>query len=292
MMDKGARRLSDVVCHLGEGPTYDAATNTLFWFDILGRKLVEFPFPDGPARVHDLPFMASALFTLGDGRHLVFAEDGFHLRDPATGALTLHTPVEADRPGNRSNDARVHPSGSIWAGTMGKGAESRAGAIYWFRKGEVRRLFPEITIPNSICFSPDGETGYFADTRRNLLFKVDCDPESGLPVGEVEIFLDHKGMAGGIDGSVVDADGVLWNARWGSARVDAYAPDGTHLRSVAVPARQTSCPAFVGPTLDRLAVTTAWEGMDDAARTADPQAGATFMLDIEVRGRAEPHALL
>ena len=292
MMDKGARRLSDVVCHLGEGPTYDAATNTLFWFDILGRKLVEFPFPDGPARVHDLPFMASALFTLGDGRHLVFAEDGFHLRDPATGALTLHTPVEADRPGNRSNDARVHPSGSIWAGTMGKGAESRAGAIYWFRKGEVRRLFPEITIPNSICFSPDGETGYFADTRRNLLFKVDCDPESGLPVGEVEIFLDHKGMAGGIDGSVVDADGVLWNARWGSARVDAYAPDGTHLRSVAVPARQASCPVFVGPALDRLAVTTAHEGMDDAARATDPQAGATFMLDIEVRGRAEPHALL
>ena len=67
---------------------------------------------------------------------------------------------------------------------------------------------------------------------------------------------------------------------------------GWYCLGVAVPARQTSCPAFVGPAFDRLAVTTAWEGMDDAARTADPQAGATFMLDIEVRGRAEPHALL
>ncbi len=84
---------------------------------------------------------------------------------------------------------------------------------------------------------------------------------------------------------------MLWNARWGAGRVDAYAPDGKHLRSVPVPARQASCPAFVGPKLDRLAVTTAFEGMD-AARAADPQAGRTFLLDIEVRGRAEPHALI
>ena len=59
---------------------------------------------------------------------------------------------------------------------------------------------------------------------------------------------------------------------------------------MAVPARQTSCPAFVGPTLDRLAVTTAWEGMDEAARATDPQAGATFMLDIEVRRKGQSSA--
>jgi sugar lactone lactonase YvrE len=175
---------------------------------------------------------------------------------------------------------------------MGKQAERHAGAIYWFRKGEVRRLFPEISIPNSICFSPDGATGYFADTAKNILFRIACDPESGLPIGEVEVFLDHRGVNGGLDGSVVDADGVLWNARWGAGRVDAYAPDGEHLRSVPVPAKQTSCPTFVGPRLDRLAVTTAYEGMDATARAADPQAGRTFLLDIEVRGRSEPDALL
>lgn len=288
----GATVLSDHACHLGEGPTYDAASDTLFWFDILERKLIEFPFPHGPARIHDLPFMASALFMLEDGRQMLLAEDGFHLRDPASGRLTPHTPLEADMPQTRSNDGRAHPSGSIWAGTMGRKAEKKAGAIYWFRKGEVRKLFPDISIPNSICFSPDGATGYFADTAKNILFRVECDPESGLPVGEVDVLLDHRGIPGGIDGSVIDADGVLWNARWGAGRVDAYAPDGTYLRSVAAPARQTSCPAFVGPKLDRLVVTSAYEGMDEAARAADPQAGMTFLLDIKVRGRAEPHVVI
>ena len=28
-------------CHLGEGPTYDAATDTAWWFDIVERRLFE-----------------------------------------------------------------------------------------------------------------------------------------------------------------------------------------------------------------------------------------------------------
>lgn len=282
------RTLCDIACHLGEGPAWDAATGTVFWFDILEKRLLKRPFPDGPTRVHDLPLMASALFGVDAARQLMWTETGFHLRDRATGALTLHTPVEADRPDTRSNDARAHPSGAIWAGTMGKQAQKHAGSIYWFGKGEVRRLFPDITIPNSICFSPDGRTGYFADTMKNILFRVACDPATGLPVAEPEVFLDHRGREGGIDGSVCDADGVIWNARWGSGRVDAYAPDGTHLRSVPVPAKQSSCPVFVGEGLTQLAVTSAFEGMDEAARRDDPGAGRLYLLDIAVRGVAEP----
>nr|WP_295466743.1 SMP-30/gluconolactonase/LRE family protein [Mesorhizobium sp.] len=287
-----ATTLSDIVCNLGEGPTYDAATDTIYWFDILGRRLLEKTYPHGKTLVHDLPLMASALFRIDAGRQLLWTETGFHIRDRATGELTLHTPVEADNPATRSNDARAHPCGSVWAGTMGKKAEKHAGAIYWFRKGEVRILFPDISIPNSICFSPDGATGYFADTAKNILFRVACDPLTGLPTGKPEVLLDHRGKPGGIDGSVCDADGVIWNARWGSSCVDAYASDGTHLRSVAVPATQSSCPAFVGRDFSRLAVTTACEGMDEGARRADPGAGMLYLLDVEVKGRAEPDVLI
>ena len=54
----------------------------------------------------------------------------------------------------------------------------------------------------------------------------------------------------------------------------------------SVPARQSSCPAFVGPDLSRLLVTSAWQGMDEAARAADPDHGRTFVLDVAARGRA------
>ncbi|BCH21302.1 SMP-30/gluconolactonase/LRE family protein [Mesorhizobium sp. L-8-3] len=283
---------SETVCHLGEGPSYDPATESLFWFDILGRKLLEKPVSGGAERVHDLPELASAVAGVDGGRQLLVTETGLYLRDRKSGALTLHTPLEADNAGTRSNDARTHPSGTFWIGTMGKKAEPRAGAIYWFRKGELRKIVSDVTIPNAICFAPDGRTAYFTGTVKNVLFRVDCDPETGLPRGEPKIFADCRGREGGPDGAVVDAEGVVWNARWGAGAVDAYSPDGALIRTVAVPARQSSCPAFVRPRADRLVVTSAWEGMDEAARAADPHAGKTFLLDIPVKGRFEPPVLL
>ena len=292
MSADGTSIFSDTVCELGEGPAYDPATGKLFWFDITGKKLLEKKFPDGPTIVHDLPFMGSAIATIDAERQLVVAEDGVYIRDARSGALTLHTALEADNPLTRSNDSRVHPSGSFWIGTMAKDEAPKAGAIYWFARGEIRRLYDAITVPNSICFSADGATAYFTGKSDNVIHRVDCDPTTGLPKGEPKTFVDTSGASDWLDGSVVDADGVLWNARWGGARVDAYSPEGKLIRSIPVPARQSSCPAFIGPDASRIAVTSAWRGMDAATRAADPEAGKTFLLDIEVRGRFEPNVLI
>ena len=213
---------SDHCCHLGEGPTYDPQSDTLFWFDILERKLLAKKLSGGETRIHHLPEMASALAVIDAERQLVVTETGLHVRDVSTGAMRLHTSIEAGSVALRSNDARVHPCGAFWFSMMGRKAEAKAGAIYWFFKGELRKLLAEITIPNSICFSPDGATAYYTDSRDNLFLRVACDPLTGLPLGEPKVFYDHRGGEGGLDGSVVDAEGVLWNARW--ARPAASTP--------------------------------------------------------------------
>ena len=46
-------------------------------------------------KVHDLPVMASALAVIDPERQMLVTETGLHVRDVRTGALTLHTPVEA-----------------------------------------------------------------------------------------------------------------------------------------------------------------------------------------------------
>ncbi|WP_292307515.1 SMP-30/gluconolactonase/LRE family protein, partial [Mesorhizobium sp.] len=275
---------SDHICQLGEGPSYDPGTETLFWFDIVNGKLLEKPLA-GALKIHDLGVMASAIAVIDDARQLIATEIGLQVRDVATGRLTLHTPIEADNPLTRSNDSRVHPCGALWTGTMGKDEGKGAGAIYWFFKGELRRLFSDITVSNSICFSDDGTIAYYTDTATGLLMRVACDPATGLPTGEPNIFVDHRSQKGYVDGSVVDRDGVLWNAVWGGKAVKAYSPDGMLLREIPMPVTQPSCPAFVGPNADRLAVTSAWKGKDDKQRKLDPQAGMTFLLDIPVRGR-------
>jgi len=278
-------------CHLGEGPTYDAATDTAWWFDILERQLFEANIGSGVIRIHQLGKMASALARIDVERQLIVADDGLYVRTRDDGAMQLYRQLEADNPRTRSNDARVHPSGTFWIGTMGRRAEQGMGAIYALHGGEISRLFPNVTIPNAICFSPDGATGYFADTDENVLYRVAVDPSIGLPTSAPEVLLRHRGV-GGIDGAVVDADGLIWNARWGGGCVDIYDPHGTRLRSLQVPALQSSCPAFVGPDFSRLLVTSAWQDMDEAARAADPDHGRTFILEAAARGRPEPDVRL
>lgn len=285
--------ISDRPCQLGEGPTYDPATGTFFWFDIVEKKLFEKRMPDGDVVIHDLPEMMSALAVIDGDRQLLVGETGLHVRDAKTGALSLHLAVEADDPLTRSNDSRVHPSGALWFGTMGKQEPGPAiGAIYWYRRGELRKLYAPIAIPNSICFSPDGAVAYFVDSGRNLLMRVACDPATGLPLGEPAVLVDASGEPGGVDGSVCDAEGVIWNAHWGKAQVNAYSPGGKLIRTVPVPALQSSCPVFLGKHAQHLGCTSAWKGMDETARKADPKGGQTFLLDVEVKGRFQPKVLI
>jgi sugar lactone lactonase len=283
-----ARILDERRCRLGEGPSYEAETDTLFWFDILDRKLLEHSFETGSTKMHDLPFMASAIFSVDYERQLILSEQGLHIRNRADGALSLHVAVEADNRITRSNDARAHPCGAVWFGTMGIEEEAGAGSIYHFLKGSVRVLYSDITIPNSICFSPDGATAYFVDTPTHQLMRVAIDPKTALPVGEPQLFYAHKG-AGWIDGSVCDADGNVWNAHWGAGEVACLSLDGREVSKITVPrSPQTSCPAFVGKDSDRMIVTSAYKLMSAAALAAAPDAGKTFIADVRVNGRHEP----
>ncbi|WP_193177968.1 SMP-30/gluconolactonase/LRE family protein [Oricola nitratireducens] len=278
--------LSEIACKLGEGPVYDPARETLFWFDVLGCRRHALHMPSGKASALDLPEMASAMAVIDAGRDLILTETGLHVLDNATGRLTLHVAVEADNPATRSNDGRVHPSGAFWFGTMGKKAEDGAGAWYRYFRGTVEKLWDNVAIPNATCFSSDGATAYFTDTRVNKLMKVACDPKTGAPAGEPKVFFDPLGRKGGLDGAVTDADGNLWNARYSAGALDCYAPDGKQMLTINIPARQTTCPAFVGDGL--IAVTSAWQDMTDAERADDPHAGKTFLVRTVVKPKYDP----
>ncbi|MAM13805.1 MAG: gluconolaconase [Rhizobiaceae bacterium] len=270
---------------LGEGPGYDPTADQIWWFDILDSKLHLLNASTRDRRIVTLPEMASAMAVVDERRHVIAMETGLYFHDVSTGALSLHAAIEPDNAVTRSNDARVHQSGAFWVGTMGKEAEDGAGAIYHVLAGKVTKIFDRVTIPNAICFSPDGATGYYVDTRINKLMRVPVDPETGLPDGPEEVFIDTSKKPGGMDGAICDGDGHIWNARFGAGVLDQYDTAGRLVARFQLPARQPTCPAFIGRDGGWMMVTSAAR---DADIVEEPNAGFTFALVTGARPRFDP----
>ncbi len=277
-------------CTLGEGPLWHPERRQLFWCDITEGRLLS---RDGDSAL-DWPFPVnvSALGWVERDRLLVASEVGLHLFDIGTGQSEILTPLEANTPGTRSNDGRADPWGGFWIGTMGKGAEAGAGAILRYFRGEIRLLYPGISIPNAISFTPGGRFAHFADSAARKVWRVALSATDGWPEGEPEVFLDFAGRAGVPDGAVVDATGNLWLAVWGEGCVAVHAPDGRELRRFDVPAPHTTCPAFGGPGLATLFVTSAREGLDAQTLADRPGSGQTFAMATDAIGQPEHQVIL
>jgi sugar lactone lactonase YvrE len=280
----------DTPCTLGEGPLWHPERGQLFWFDIIGRSLLT--RAGGRTARWEFDGHVSAAGWIDRDRLLVASESALLDFDLRTGGQTPICALEADNAATRSNDGRADPWGGFWIGTMGKNAEPGAGAIYRYFGGELRRLRAPITTPNAICFAPDRACAYFADTPARRVWRQPLAAADGWPEGDPAPFLDLSEQALRPDGAVVDSEGCLWNAQYGAGRVVRYAPDGRQLSTVDLPTDNTTCPAFGGPGLATLYVTTALQGLSAERRAAQDKAGMTFAVPSSVAGQAEHRVLL
>ena len=273
-MVAAVRRLEAPLCEVGEGPSYDPDTDTLWWFDISGSALYEHDLGAGTTLRHDLPDFGSVLTRTDARAQLVAMGGGLWLRDRVQGAFTPWVTLNGGRKDNLfTNDGRVHPSGALWISSMSRESESGRGAIHHVRGKEVQTLYSGLTSPNSIAFTPDGTTAYWCDSDEGRIMVVATDPASGLPVGEARVFHDGRSRPGAPDGAVLDRHGTLWSARWGGGVVEAIGRDGRLVRQVPFPAKNLACPVFIGANAQGMAVTSGFWG---AAPGTDE--GATFVM--------------
>ena len=101
-------------CELGEGPLWHPGRNQLFWFDILGKRLLT--RTDGGARDWQFPDLVSAAGWVDDRSLLIASESALFRFDLDSGARSDLCALEADRPDTRSNDGRADPQGGFWIG--------------------------------------------------------------------------------------------------------------------------------------------------------------------------------
>ncbi|MBC7989308.1 MAG: SMP-30/gluconolactonase/LRE family protein [Luteimonas sp.] len=284
----------DSRCELGECVLWCERRGALFWTDIASARLW-MHMPDSGATQHwDLPDRLGCFSLCDDGRLLLGLAKGLFLTDPdgppGTSLVLQHVAdVERERDDTRINDGRSDRHGNFVFGTKDERDGSASGGYYQFSFAHgLRRLaLPEAATPNSICFSGDGRTMYFCDSREPEILRCDYDADRAM-VSNVRRFTRIDAAGASPDGSIVDAEGCLWNAQWGAARVVRYRSDGSIERSVSIPTKNPSCCTIGGAAFDQLYVTTAREDLsaDELARM--PHAGGVYRMPLaDVRGMPE-----
>ena len=276
---------------LGEGIIWDDRGGRLFWTDIEGSELWSHAPATGALQRWPLPErLCSLALTDDDGRLLLALASGLAFFDLASGGLDRICDVEADLPTTRLNDGRTDRQGRFVFGAFNQAENPKEaiGGFYRLNHDLTLERLPlgGVAIANSICFSPDGRTMYYADSATREIRCCDYDIDTGA-VSNLREFVPADAAPGDPDGSTIDADGYLWSTRWGAGQVVRFAPDGTVDRVLTLPAPQPTCPAFGGPGLDVLFVTSATVGLQADQLANAPKSGGLFAYALPVRGLAE-----
>jgi len=275
----------DARATLGEGPTWDAEKQRLYWVDIDEMKLHAFNPLDGTDTACEVGCRVGAAVPRASGGMILATQFGFEAFDLETGKRTLLADPESHLRDNRFNDGKCDPRGRFWAGTMSLVREPKAAALYVLdTDGSVRRVLDGVTTSNGLGWSLDQSTMYYIDTPTLEVAAFDYDGDTGT-IDRRRVVVKFPDGVGRPDGMTVDAEGMLWVAHWDGGRVTRWDPaDGSLLLTVPLEAdRVTSC-TFGGPDLDRLYVTTAREGLDEEALARQPHAGGLFVVEPGVRG--------
>jgi len=101
---------------LGEGPCWDAETESLFWVDTPAARVHRL----SAAGVHsswDVGKPAGAVVPRSGGGLVVAAGNGFLSLDPLTGSVA-ELAAAPGQPGTRMNDGKCDRAGRFYAGTM------------------------------------------------------------------------------------------------------------------------------------------------------------------------------
>lgn len=238
---------------LGESPLWDHRSARLWWVDSLAGRLHASDAEGRDAAQWDFDQPIGSI-GLADGGLIVALADGFYRFNSESGETALV--VRPDMaPETRLNDGKADRAGRFLAASMRTGDAIGAAALFRLDPdGTTGCLETGIGIGNAICFSPAGDTLYFADSLDGMLRRYAYDQDSGA-VGPRQDLFDCREHGSGADGATVDAEGRIWVALVLAQALACYAPDGKLLRSISVPLPYPSCPAFGGPNLDILYLT-------------------------------------
>ncbi len=257
---------------LGEGLLWSARHNAVYWTDILAPALNRLSLSDGKVQRWAMPEPIGWVIERSAHPGLIAGfMSGFAELDLEPLSIRPIVNPHPYVPDNRLNDAKADRQGRIWAGSMPFRADRPSGKLYRLDPDHsLHEMDHDYYVANGPAFSPDQRWMYHTDTVPGLVYRFPFHADGTL--GQREIFITFEKDWGRPDGMTVDVEGYLWIAHWGGSCISRFTPDGVRERSIPLPARQITNICFAGEALDRMFVTSAFEG------GLEPPNGALFEI--------------
>ncbi len=275
-----AEQLTPAVTEHGEGPTWDARSQSLLYVDLLRGDVLTL---DGGA--NDLPVRRNVGDVVACVRAralggIVAATRNSIVEFDDRSELPVRQTVVFDDPEVRFNEGACDPDGNFYCGTMDWEGRTGLGRMYRYTPGGVAGVVGNaLTVPNGLAFRAD-RGAWFVDSADRRIDRVELRDDGGfVRTGFVTIPTEH----GTPDGLCLDSEGGVWVAMWGGSAVRRYDTAGRLDFVVCLPVAQVTACTFGGPDLATMFITTS------RYRNADPEpsAGAVFSADTGFHGQPD-----
>lgn len=279
----------DVDNHLGETPIWSAAEQALWWVNCEHPPELHRWHPEsGAHRVWPMPKRIGGFVPKAAGGLLVALSDGLYDFDPADGGLSFRAP--SPFPAHVSlHECHCDRQGRFWVGAYDHDFpanwDASGGAICRLDGDRLTPVIEGSAVANALAFSPDGRTMYASNSPRRKVEAFDLDPATGT-LSNRRTFLALAEGEGFVDGATVDSAGGYWLANVAAGALRRYLPDGTLDRIVPLPFSNPTKPAFGGPGLGTLYVTSTQIKMPCFMTPTAPN-GPVYALEPGETGVAE-----
>ena len=161
----------DARASLGESPAWDAKTQTLYWVDVLERRIYA-----GSKAILQLDDYVGCLAPRREGGLVIAARRGIRTLKPDMKSLARLASPRREPLNNRFNDGKCDPRGRFIAGTMDHNQREASGSLFSLSAGgKLNKLLTRIRISNGLAWSPDGKTLYLVDTPARTVMAFDYD---------------------------------------------------------------------------------------------------------------------
>lgn len=278
---------------VGESPIWDAEQRALYWVDITGKSIHRYDPASADHQQWTTDDFPVVIALVEDQETAIVAlAGGVNLFDFSNTMTPFSNPD--NHAGNRLNEGKCDPAGRLWIGSMQSNLNAdgtpreitdHSGALFRIdSSGDSARFSDfEFGISNTMAWSLDEKYFYFGDSLRNTLFRYDYDRDSGR-IDNRQVFFERDDL-GFLDGSCIDDDGCLWNARFAAGKLIRITPRGKIDREIDLPVTNPTSCTFGGPDGRTLFVTSAQFLLSDEDLTRNPNEGSLLALDT---GHAGP----